>query len=96
MALLDRVLEQLREDYFASNKRDLFEQLKKVLTGDSERIHYQQLAQDLGLSEGAVKVAVHRIRKKYRERLRSEISQTVENIKDIDDEMRHLLSALEN
>ncbi len=95
LALLERVLVRLKQDYYSSDKGRWFESLKFVLTGDKEKISYAQIAQDLNTSEGAIKVAVHRIRKKYREHLRDEIAQTVETAEDIEDEMRFLLSALE-
>lgn len=96
LALLDRVLQKLRGDCEASDKGALFDRLKPVLVGGVDRMPYKEIAEELDLSEGAVKVAVHRLRQKYRDSLRNEIAQTVENAEDIDDELRCLLSALGN
>ena len=94
LTLLDRVLTRLSEEYEASGKATMFEQLKGCLTGDSDLLPYAELALGLGISEGAVKVAVHRLRKRYRGVLRDEIAQTVADPTEIDDEIRQLFSAL--
>jgi RNA polymerase sigma-70 factor (ECF subfamily) len=72
-----------------------FEALKIFLTGEAGILPQRQVAQQLGITEGAVKVAVHRLREKYREALRAEIAQTVATQQDVDDELRFLLSALQ-
>jgi RNA polymerase sigma-70 factor (ECF subfamily) len=87
-----RALDRLREEMEAKGKGDLFTNLKGSLTGDeSDRTG---IAARLGMSVGAVKVAVHRLRKRYRELLRAEIADTVDDPADIDLEMRDLVAAL--
>ncbi len=94
LTLLDRVLTRLSEEYEASGKATMFEQLQGCLTGDSDLLPYAELARRLGMTEGAVKVAVHRLRKRYRGVLRDEIAQTVADPSEIDEEIRQLFSAL--
>ena len=92
LALLDRALAGLRADYAASGKEPLFDRLKGALTGEAES--YADMAADLTLSEGAVKVAAHRLRQRYRDRLRAVIGETVESPDEIDDEIRAMFAAL--
>src|SRR5262245_48514458 len=74
LALLERVLARLRAEYEAAGRGRLFEVLKARLTGGGAGVSHAEAAEELGLSEGAVKVAVHRMRKRYRELLREEIA----------------------
>ena len=67
MTLLDRVLARLREEFTARDKTELFEHLRLYLVGDRGVPSQQTTAAELGISVGAVKVAVHRIRQRYRE-----------------------------
>lgn len=94
IALLDRVMSQLREEAVERQKAEQFDALKPYLTGDDDGSSYAELATSLGMTEGAVKVAVHRMRRRFRELIREEISQTVASPSDVDDELRHLLSAV--
>ena len=94
LTLLDQVLTRLSKEYEAAGKRAMFEQLQGCLTGDSDLLPYAELAARLGMTEGAVKVAVHRLRRRYRGVLRDEIAQTVADPAEIDDEIRQLFSAL--
>jgi RNA polymerase sigma factor (sigma-70 family) len=94
LALLDQVLESLRRDYEAKGKSVLFHKLTPFITADSLPPAQRDLAAELNLSEGAVKVAIHRLRTRYRDRLRSEITQTVADAADVDDEMQLLLQAV--
>ena len=87
-----RAMEKLRAESEASGKGELFEALKGSLTGEEPA--RSETAARLGMTEGAVKVAVHRLRQRYRELLRAEIAETVSDPSDIDDEMRHLVAAL--
>lgn len=93
LALLDQVLRRLREEYTRDGKEKQFEQLKPTLTEASRSVPYVEIAAQLGTSEGAVKVAVHRLRQRYRELLRAEIADTAS---EIDDEIRSLFAALAN
>lgn len=94
IALLDEVLRRLEAEQQTEGKAALFATLKPCLTGESAALPYAQIADSTGLSEGAVKVAVHRLRQRYRELLRAEIAQTVAAAEDVDAEMRHLFKVL--
>ncbi|HEX8826147.1 MAG TPA: hypothetical protein VF794_39950 [Archangium sp.] len=95
LTLLEHVLATLANECALLGKQALFEKLRGTLTGDAEHVSYTQVAEELGMSLGAVKVAAHRLRGQYRELLRAKISQTVEHPEEVDDEIRQLLSALE-
>jgi len=94
LALLDTVAVRLRDDYAAAGQGGLFEALSFCLTGSRSDLPYAELAVKLGLTEPAVRVAVHRLRKRYRQFLREEIAQTVARPEDVDDELRSLRRAL--
>ena len=94
LSVLDTVLHRLAEEYNASGKDALFQGLKPALTAGQDAVSYKALAEELRLTEGAVKVAAHRLRKRYRAKFREVIAQTVANKEDIDDESQHLFSAL--
>lgn len=94
LTLLDQVLARLRDEYRAEGKSDLFDQLKASLTGEAGSAPYAATAERLGMTEGAIKVAAHRLRHRYRELVRAEIAQTVAETDDVDDELRHLLTVL--
>jgi RNA polymerase sigma-70 factor (ECF subfamily) len=86
-------LEALRREMAKAGKSDLYEALKSSLTGEDESPR-DQIAARLGMTAGAVKVAVHRLRHRYRKLLRAAIAETVSNEADLDDEMRYLVAAL--
>jgi len=92
LALLDRVITRLEGECVAGGKERLFEVAKTFLTLGSESIPYA--AAELGLDEGALRVAVHRLRKRYRELLRDEIAQTLSDPSSVEDELRSLRAAL--
>ena len=92
--LLDRALTRVKQEYAAASKIGLFDHLKGFLTGASDDVPYADAARTLGLSEGAVKVAVHRLRRRFRDALVKEIAETVSDPADIDGEIRHLLQAV--
>jgi RNA polymerase sigma-70 factor (ECF subfamily) len=94
MVLLERVLDQLQEEFAAAERRQLFEELKSSLTGEDNESTYVEIGLRLGMSESNLKVTVHRLRRRYRELLREEIARTVEDPKSIDEEMRDLFAAL--
>jgi RNA polymerase sigma-70 factor (ECF subfamily) len=93
LALLERVLARLRGEYEAAGRGRLFECLKSRLTGDRS-VPHARAAGELGVSEGAVKVAVHRLRQRYRELLRDEIGQTLDDPGQVEEEIRSLFAAL--
>jgi RNA polymerase sigma-70 factor (ECF subfamily) len=94
LTLLDRALAALAREYKEAGKNVQFEALKPWLTGDAGDIPQAEAARQLGLNEGAVKVAIHRLRRRLREAIKNEISQTVRDCADIDREMHELLEAL--
>ena len=94
MTLLERALSRLRGEYDAAGKAELYEQLKPFFAAGSDAAPYAELAERTGMSEGALRVAVHRLRKRCRELLREEIAQTVAEPDDVEDELRHLFTAL--
>jgi DNA-directed RNA polymerase specialized sigma24 family protein len=94
LTLLGEVLTRLEEEYRREGKTDLFAGLKQTLIGARESQPYADLAAGLGMNASAVKVTVHRLRKRYRELIRAEIAQTLDGKQDIEEEMRHLFSAL--
>jgi RNA polymerase sigma-70 factor (ECF subfamily) len=95
LGLLEHVLQQLRSEYEQTGKVPLFDALKGQLTGDGSE-PYALLAEELGLTESAIKSAVHRLRKRYGEILREQIRETVATDAEIDDEVRALFEALGN
>jgi RNA polymerase sigma-70 factor (ECF subfamily) len=94
LTLLDQVLTRLRAEYAERGKEHLFDALRGAMAGEPDAASYRDSARQLGLSEGAVKVAIHRLRQRYRELLRDEIGRTVGAPEQIDDEVRDLFAAL--
>lgn len=94
LALLEQTLEKLRGEYETSGKTGLFERLKPYLSAGREKTSYAGAAAELEMSEGAVKVAVHRLRRRYRELLRREVAQTVSDPDDLEEELQSLFKAL--
>jgi len=94
LALLEIVLGRLRKEYTDSGRNDLFVGLKDTLSGGRSEIPYRDLGARLGMSEGAVKVAAHRLRSRYRELLREEIANTVAGPEEVEEELRQLFAAL--
>ena len=94
LAVLDRVLNRLRAELHEAGKDDLFENLKGYLTGDQAAGSYQVVGASLGLTEGALKVAVHRLRRRYRTLLYDEIAQTVATPEEVELELQYLIEAI--
>jgi RNA polymerase sigma factor (sigma-70 family) len=94
--LLDRALTALRTEFEQSRKRDLFERLKIFVWGEKSAISYAEMAEQLSMTEGAVKVAVHRLRQRFGELLRAEIAQTVATPVEVEEELRYLVSVIRN
>ncbi len=93
--ILAKALRRVREQYLAAGKEATFETLKVVLGGGGRRENaYGELAAELGLTDGAVRVAVHRLRQRYRAALRAVVGETVADPADVDGEIRYLLSVL--
>jgi RNA polymerase sigma-70 factor (ECF subfamily) len=96
MTLLDRVRQQLREHYEGAGKLDRFNALETFLPGDRARGSYAAVAQELGLSEGALRVELHRLKAAFRQFLRTEIAHSVTTPSEVDEELRHLIEAMQN
>ena len=92
--VLDRALERLRTQASRESEAARFERLKAYLTGVSPASSYREAAADLDMSEAAVKTAVHRWRKRFGEVLRAEIAETLSDPREVDDEIRYLLTRL--
>jgi len=94
LTLLEQSMARLRGEFEGAGRVAAFEQLKRFLTADKATITYAEVARDLGLSEGAARVAVHRLRRRFREVFREEVMHTVASAEDVDEELRHLMAAL--
>jgi RNA polymerase sigma-70 factor (ECF subfamily) len=94
LTLLAAVFDALRAEFAAAGKLREFEELKAVLEQGRGAVAYAEIAARLGTSEGAVKVAVHRLRKRYKALLRERIAATVDDPAEVDDEIRALFAAL--
>ncbi len=94
LTLLQQALARLREEQTAAGKERLFECLKETLTGEDAPRPHAELAAELGMSGQAIKVAVHRLRRRYGELLRAEIAQTVTTAEEVEDELRDLFAAV--
>ncbi len=94
MALLEEVLAGMRQDYAQAGKAPHFEVLQEFLWGTDGAASYARVAEKLGLSEGAARVAVHRLRERYRERLRAQVAQIVSEPKEIDEELHYLIQVM--
>jgi RNA polymerase sigma factor (sigma-70 family) len=93
LTVLDRVLTRLETQWNDDGKTVLFQRLKGCLVG-SEAAGYAEIGAPLGMTAAAVKVAVHRLRRRYRELLREEIGHTVSSPEEIDEELRYLLACV--
>lgn len=94
LTLLEQVLNRLRNEYERENRGELFALLNPCLIGDRTTKPYADLAKQLGVTEGTVKSAVHRLRQRYRQLLHNEIANTVARPEEVDEELRHLFAVL--
>jgi len=94
VTVLDNVMAILYDEYVAAGKGALIEGIKTTMTGGTDALTYRSIADELGISEGAVKVAAHRLRKRFRETLRAEIAQTVAKAEDVEAEIHDLFLVL--
>lgn len=94
LTLIEQAMARLRAEFEPAGKTGEFEKLKSFLTADKREIPHPAVAAELGMSEGALRVAVHRLRKRYRELFREEIGHTLAEGEEIDTELRHLLTVL--
>ncbi len=94
LALLKQAMNALQSECEVNGKAALFQESKTLLSGERHPAAYALISQRLGLSEGAVRVAVHRLRQRYGELLRHEVAQTVADEAEVDEELRYLLQVL--
>jgi len=94
LAVLDRALTGLAAEHKAQGKSAQFEHLKTWLTGDACGVPQAEMAAQLGCSEGAVKVAIHRLRKRFRDLVKAEIMQTVSTEDECREELRYLIEVV--
>ena len=93
LAIVGRALSELESEMLAADKADQFETLKPCLDGKNARPQ-SEIASELGISESAVKVAIHRLRERFRTKVRAEVAATLLDPKEIDSEMQYLITAL--
>lgn len=94
LAIMDRALTAVATEFAAADKTEQFQRLKPWLVGEAPTLSQSEVGGQLGLNEGAVKVAIHRLRVRFREALRSEVRQTLAESDDVDAELRYLFQAL--
>jgi RNA polymerase sigma factor (sigma-70 family) len=94
LTVLERALAGLAREHAEAGKTDQFQTLKPWLTGDAERFSQAEAARALGMNEGAVKVAIHRLRRRFRELVKAEIAHTLPDATQVQQELQHLFAAL--
>jgi RNA polymerase sigma-70 factor (ECF subfamily) len=94
LTLLDQVFGQLETEMTRAGKSRQFGAMKPALLGGAERVPYGTIAAELGISEDAARALAHRLRRRYRELIRAEVSRTLDNPDDVEDEIATLFSAL--
>jgi len=91
LTILERAMDRLRDEFSENGGQRRFELLKQFLTGEEPHTPHRHVARELGMSEGAVRIAVRRMRQRYGHFLREEIAGTVASPDEVDEELRHLL-----
>ena len=94
LAVMGRGLEVLQKEFADAGKAGHFESLKPWLMGEAPSMSQADAARQMGLTEGAVKVVIHRLRRRFRDAIRTEIAQTLRNPSLVDEELHHLIEAL--
>jgi RNA polymerase sigma factor (sigma-70 family) len=94
LAVIEQALRRLEDEFVESGRPEQFAALKQYLTGDDSTGTYEDTAARLQMTEGTLRVRIHRLRQRYRELLRMEIAETVASHADVDEELRFLFSAL--
>jgi len=94
LTVLERAVARLRAGYVADGRPELYEHLKAFVSGEGAAPSYAEAALHLGLSEGAVKSAIHRLRQRFQELVREEVAETVCTPADLEDELRHLIAVI--
>jgi hypothetical protein len=94
MTLLEQVSKGLQQEYVQAGQARVFDELAELLWGKDAAISYAHIGERLGMTEGAARGAMHRLRSSFRERLRSEVAHTVADFGEVEDELRHLLAVV--
>jgi RNA polymerase sigma-70 factor (ECF subfamily) len=94
LTVLARALAALAHEHEVAGKSDQFDALKPWLTGDADEVSQAETARGLAMNEGAVKVAIHRLRRRFRECIKTEIGGTLSDRAHVNEELKHLLEAL--
>jgi RNA polymerase sigma-70 factor (ECF subfamily) len=94
LILLDQSKTRLKEEYVQAGKADFYERLRVFEAADPDAPTYAEVAAEFGLTESAVKSAVHRLRQRYGELVREEVAHTVDSPAEVDEELRHLIGVL--
>lgn len=94
LSLLNDVLRRLEAEYDGDGKREWMEAMRPALTTDRNAINYRDIAGQLGMTETAARVAVHRLRQRYRRLIQAEVAGTVAGPAEAEEEMRHLFQVL--
>jgi hypothetical protein len=94
LTLVSQACDQLRDSLAREGRERLFQHMRAFLPGGSDPPSYANLATELKITESSVKITIHRLRRRYRELLRANVSHTLTDPKDVDDEIRFLLNAL--
>ena len=94
LTLLEQAMARLRAEYETTGRKAEFEHLKTYLTAERGAVSYREIAAALQMTEGASRVALHRLRKRFRQCFREEIAGTVSNMEEVDDEIRYVVSLL--
>ena len=94
MALLEQTMSRLRSEFDRAGKMAEFDRLKTFLTADRREIPYATAARELGMEEGALRVAVHRLRRRYRELFHEEVAHTLAQGESVEEELKYLMTVL--
>src|SRR5436190_12187928 len=94
VTLLQLVLDELRRQLVAEGKEKFFDGVKGHLAGEQSELSYREVGAQLGMSDAALKVAIHRLRRRYGKLIHQHIAQTVASPAEVDDELKHLLASV--
>ena len=96
LAVMERALSATEREWTEKGKKDQFDILKTTLVGDGRAVSQSELAERLSWSNTATKVTVHRLRKQFRERVRSEVANTIPDFANVEEELEYLIQALQH
>lgn len=94
LALLEQTMSRLRSEFDRAGKMAEFDRLKTFLTTERREIPYAMAAREMGIEEGALRIAIHRLRRRYRELFREEVAHTLADGESVEEELKHLMSVM--